>query len=205
MTADTVMDEWMDIAWDTIAAAFAYIAAVVDQSLAPLNDRIGPAMVIFLLVVVLVALTKLLATVYNTKRHVELKKDYEHWYALRQEAMACDDPEKGKALARNIDQARLNKAYYDYFFEGLLKSIITAILPILFTAAYINRAYGPETLVHLIGREHIFSISRSGEDPIAVSAFFWFVICMLLVHLAWMVVAAAIKRLLPKKQCTPSS
>ena len=40
---------------------------------------------------------------------------------LRQEAMACEDREKGKALARNIDQAQLNKAYYDYFFEGFVK------------------------------------------------------------------------------------
>ena len=199
------MDKWMDIAWDKIVSAFAFIAASLDQLLAPLNDRIGPAMVIFLMVVVLVAVTKLLANVYNTKRHVELKKNYEHWYALRQEAMACDDREKGNALARNIDQAKLNKAYYDYFFEGFLKSIITAILPILFTAAYINGAYSPEKLMRIIGREHIFTISRSGADPIAVSAFFWFVICLVLVHLGWMVLKAAAKRLRRKKQSTPTS
>jgi uncharacterized membrane protein (DUF106 family) len=199
------MDEWMDIVWDNIVAAFAFIAAALDQVLAPLDDRIGPAMVILLLVVGLVAVTKLLGKVYNTNRHLELKKDYEHWYALRQEAMACADREKGKALARNIDQAKLNKAYYDYFFEGFLKSIITAILPILFTAAYINGAYAPEKLMQTIGRQHIFTISRSDGDPIAVSAFFWFVICLVLVHLGWMVLAAAGKRLLRKKQSTPTS
>jgi hypothetical protein len=199
------MDEWMDIAWDKIVAAFEFVAALLDQALAPLDDRIGPAMVIVLLVVVLVTVTKLLGKVYNTKRHLELKKDYEHWYALRQEAMTCTDREKGNALARNIDQARLNKAYYDYFFEGFLKSIITAILPILFTAAYINGAYAPEKLMRIIGREHIFTISRSGAEPIAVSAFFWFVICLVLVHLGWMVLAAVIKRLPQKKQSTPTS
>ena len=76
-----------------------------------------------------------------------------------------------RILARNIDQAQLNKAYYDYFFEGLLKSVVTAILPILFTAAYINHAYAPESLIRLIGREYIFTFSRAGGDPIAVSAF----------------------------------
>ncbi len=199
------MDEWMDIVWDKIVAAFAFIAAALDRVLAPLNDHVGPAMVILLLVIVLVAMTKLLGKVYNTKRHVELKKDYEYWYALRQEAMACNDREKGKALARNIDQAKLNKAYYDYFFEGLLKSIITAILPILFTAAYINAAYAPQKLMQAIGREHIFIISRSSGDPIAVSAFFWFVICLVLVHLGWMMLSVIIRRLRRSKQRIPAS
>ncbi len=199
------MDEWMDIVWDTIVAAFASVAGALNQALAPLDHHIGPAMVILLLVIVLVAVTKLLARVYNTKRHVELKKEYEHWYGLRQEAMACDDRDKGKALARNIDQAKLNKAYYDYFFEGLLKSIITAILPILFTAAYINGAYAPEKLMQAVGREYIFILSRSGGDPIAVSAFFWFVICLVLVHLGWMAFAVIINRLLRKTQRIPTA
>ncbi len=193
------MDEWLDIVWDKIVAAFIHVATMLDQMLAPLNARIGPAMVILLLVVVLVACTKFLNKIYNTKRYVELKKNYEHWYALRSEAMACEDREKGKVLARNIDQAQLNKAYYDYFFEGFLKSIITSILPILFVAAYINRAYGPEQLTQQIGREYIFTFSRSNADPIAISAFFWFVISLVLVHVIWMIAAATIKRLVGGK------
>lgn len=188
------MDEWMDKVWDAIVAFIVRIAFMLDRILAPLNDRVGPALVILMLVVLLVALTKFLGNVYHTRRYVELKKNYEHWYNLRQEAMACEDREKAKALARNIDQAQLNKAYYDYFFEGFLKSIATAILPILFFAAYVNHAYGPEKLLRQIGHETIYSFQRAGGEPIAVSAFFWFVICLVLVHLIWFLGAAVIKK-----------
>lgn len=194
------MDEWLDIAWDTIVEVFVHIAGMLGRILAPLNDRIGPAMVILILVVLVVAFTKLLATLYHTKRYVELKKNYAHWYELRQAAMNCEDREKGKVLARNIDQAQLNKAYYDYFFEGFLKSIITSILPILFAAAYVNSAYAPEKLMDHIGRKYIFVFSRSSDDPIIISAFFWFVISLVIVLLAWMVAATIIKKMIGKKK-----
>lgn len=194
------MDEWLDTAWDTIVEVFVHIAGVLDRVLAPLNDRIGPAVVIFLLVVLVVAVTKLLGKLYHTKRYVELKKNYAHWYELRQAAMQCEDREKGKVLARNIDQAQLNKAYYDYFFEGFLKSIITSILPILFAAAYVNSAYAPEKLMHHIGRAHIFEFSRSSGEPIIISAFFWFVISLVMVLLAWMVAATIIKKTINKSE-----
>lgn len=193
------MDEWLDIAWEKIIDAFAAIATILDSILAPLNHRLGPTMVILILVVVLVAVTKFLTKIYTTNRHIELKANYEHWFELRREAMACEDREKGKALARNIDQAQLNKAYYDYFFEGFLKSILTSILPIFFTAAYVNYAYTPRNLKQYIGREHIFNFSRSGNDPVIISAFFWFVICVFLVHLAWFAAAFFIKKQLRKK------
>jgi cbb3-type cytochrome oxidase subunit 3 len=183
------MDEWMDNLWDRIVDLMVYIAALLDRCFAPLNQQLGPAVVILIIVVALVALTKLLGRLYNTQRYLELKKNYEHWYTLRSEAMACQDREKGKILARNIDQAQLNKAYYDYFFEGFLKSIATAILPILFAAAYVNHAYGPDRLMALIGRKVIFVFPRQGGDSIAVSAFFWFVICLVLVYIAWFTVA----------------
>lgn len=194
------MDEFLDMVWDKIVGGCEQIAAMLDAILAPLNQHVGPAMVILILVVVLVAFTKLLANVYNTKRYAELKENYEHWYELRKEAMACQDREKGKALARNIDQAQLNKAYYDYFFEGFLKSIITSILPILLTAAYINRAYSPENLNQLVGRDYIFKFSRSGSDPVIVSAFFWFVISLFLVYLAWFAAGIIVKRRIRKKK-----
>lgn len=194
------MDDFLDLVWDKIVDGCEYIAAILDAILAPLNHRIGPALVILILVVVLVAFTKLLARVYNTKRHAELKENYEHWFELRKEAMAGEDREKSKALARNIDQARLNKAYYDYFFEGFLKSIITTILPILLTAAYINRAYSPENLNQHVGQAYIFKFSREASDPVIISAFFWFVICLLLVHLTWFSVSLIIKRAIGRKK-----
>lgn len=187
------MDDFLDRLWNQIVAGLNQVASLMDRLLAPLDHWLGPAAVIFLLVVALVALTKLLTRVYSTKRHRELKAEYEHWYHLRQEAMRCEDREKGAALARNIDQAKLNKAYYDYFFEGLLKSIITTIVPILFMAAYVGRAYGPERLIQRLGREGLFEFARSGQPPILIGTFFWFVICLVLVHLLWATIAARIK------------
>lgn len=194
------MDEWLDIAWIKIVDAMEHIAALLNTILAPLNHRLGPAMVIFLLVAILVAFTRLMAKIYNTRRYTELKKNYEHWYDLRQEAMACEDREKGKSLARNIDQGQLNKAYYDYFFEGLLKSIITTILPICFLAAYINSAYAPDRLIQSLGQDAIFKIPRSDGDPVVISAFFWFIICLILVHLTWFSVSLIIKRTIGRKK-----
>jgi uncharacterized membrane protein len=141
-----------------------------------------------------------LARVYNTKRYAELKENYEHWFELRKEAMAGKDREKSKALARNIDQAQLNKAYYDYFFEGFLKSIITSILPILLTAAYVNRAYSPENLNQHVGQAYIFKVSREASDPVIISAFFWFVISLFLVFLAWFIIGIVLKRHIDKKE-----
>ena len=188
------MDKFLDMVWDKIIDGCENIAAMLDAILSPLNHHLGPAIVIVILVVLLVAFTKLLGKVYNTRRYSELKENYEQWFELRKEAMACEDREKGKALARNIDQAQLNKAYYDYFFEGFLKSIITSILPILLTAAYVNRAYSPENLIQHVGQEYIFKFSRSGNDPVIISSFFWFVISLFLVYLAWFVAGIIIKK-----------
>lgn len=192
------MEDALDILWNKIVDGFSLIGAMLDRMLAPLNEQLGPAMVILMLVIALVALTKFLNRIYTTKRLTELKSNYDHWYGLRQAAMTCEDREKGRALARNIDQAQLNKAYYDYFFEGFLKSIITTILPVLFAAAYINNAYSPQMLTQFIGRKWIFEFSRSGGEPIRISAFFWFVICLVLVHLAWLAVKIVVKRLIRK-------
>jgi uncharacterized membrane protein (DUF106 family) len=194
------MDEFLDMVWDKIVDGCEFIAAMLDAILAPLNHLIGPAMVIMVLVVLLVTFTKFLSRVYNTKRYAELKTNYEYWFELRKEAMACEDREKGKAMARNIDQAQLNKAYYDYFFEGFLKSIITSILPILLTAAYINRAYSPENLMQHAGRAYIFIFARSGGDPVVISAFFWFVISLFLVFLAWFIIGIFVKKYIAKKK-----
>lgn len=193
------MDDFLDIAWMKILNLLDHIVTLANQVLSPLNNLLGPAMVIFLLVLLMVAVSKLLAKSYTTKRYMELKGNYEHWFELRRQALSWEDREKGKALAKNIDHAQLNKAYYDYFFEGFLKSIITSILPILLLAAYVNRAYSPENLTKLFGREYIFKISRSGSDPIVISAFFWFVISLFLVHLAWFACGAIIKRRIRKK------
>jgi len=108
--------------------------------------------------------------------------------------MAGEDREKGKALAKNIDQAELNKAYYDYFFEGFLKNMLTTILPLLLTAAYVATAYKPENLLKTFGQPHIFRFADIGGKPVVISAFFWFVISLLVVHILWFIGGRVYKR-----------
>jgi hypothetical protein len=180
------MDEFLDTLWFSILAGINIVIDLVNRMLTPLNF-LGSAVIIFLIVLVLVAFTKILARSYTTKRYRRLKENYEHWFELRREAMAGEDREKGKALAKNIDQAELNKAYYDYFFEGFLKNMLTTILPLLLTAAYIAKAYNPENLLKIFGQPYIFRFADIGGKPVVVSAFFWFVIALLLVHILWFI------------------
>ena len=178
------MNEFLDIIWLKIVAGITYIVMFLDYVLAPLNV-LGPALVVLILVIITVGITKILSNVYTTKRYLELKKKFNSWYKLRQEALACDDREKGKALAKNIDQAELNKVYYDYFFEGILKNILTTYLPVLIVAAYVNEAYKTENLVKNFGRPHILKFAGLNGEPVVIGALFWFVISLLLVYLAW--------------------
>jgi len=106
-----------------------------------------------------------------------------HWFNIRQEAMQCDDPEKGRLLAKNIDQAKLNKVYYDYFFEGLLNNIVTKYLPILLLLAYVNETYRPANLLKLFGREYVFKLGHVGEHILFVGSIFWFMISIVLIYL----------------------
>jgi len=192
------MDEFLDTLWFSILAGIDVIVNLLNRILAPLNF-LGPATIIFLIVLVLVALTKTLARSYTTKRYRKLEKNYEHWFELRREALTCEDREKGKRLAKNIDQAELNKAYYDYFFEGFLKSMLTTILPLLLTAAYVATAYNPAGLMKIFGQPHIFRFTGTTGKPVVISAFFWFVISLLLVHLLWFTAGRMYKRYRKKK------
>lgn len=201
------MDEILDILWFKIVEGIHFAAGVMDHVVGPLN-HLGPAVAVFILALAAVGMTKGLKRVYTTRRYEALKKEFQHWYALRQEALTCEDPEKGKALARNIDQAKLNKVYYDYFFEGLLKSILTTYLPILLLAAYVNEAYRSELLLEKFGQAQIFIYSGSGGDPVVVGAVLWLVISLLLIHLAWFFTARAIggrKKPLPSPGPSPAA
>ncbi|MBI9084589.1 MAG: hypothetical protein JEZ11_13400 [Desulfobacterales bacterium] len=197
------MDTLLDTLWLHILTGMEFIAGTMDTLLAPLHV-LGPAGVILILVVATVCLTKFLNRVYCPKRYGELEEEYHHWLNLRQEAMACEDREKGKAMAKNIDQAKLNKAYYDYFFEGFLKNILTTILPVLLVSAYINHGYTPATLMSRFGQPHIFKFANFNGEPLVIGAFFWFVIALLMVYPGWMMLAAVFRRHFkrPKKQST---
>jgi len=180
------MEEFLDIIWLKVLLIVQYLAKCLDFILSPLNP-LGPAVIILALVFVTVAATKYFSKIYKTKRYVELKKEFKYWFNLRKEALTCEDPQKGKELAKNIDQATLNKVYYDYFFEGLLSSLLTKYLPILIMLAYVNEAYKPDKLQKNFGREYIFKFINYDGEAILVGAVFWFVLSMLLVYIAWFI------------------
>ena len=184
------MDELLDLLWSKIVIGVGHIVDLMNLVLAPL-EVLGPAPVILILVLVTVCGTKLFSGVYTTKRYESLKKEFSHWFNLRQEALAVEDREKGKLLAKNIDQGKLNKVYYDYFFEGLLKNLLTIYLPVLIVAAYVNEAYQPNHLMEKFGRNYVFKISSSDGDPIIVGALFCYVIMLLTTYLCWYLVGRA--------------
>jgi len=180
------MEEFLDIIWLKVLLVIQYVVKCLDYILAPLNP-FGPAVIILVLVFVTVAATKYFSKIYKTKRYVELEKEFKYWFNLRKEASTCEDPEKGKKLAKNIDQAKLNRVYYDYFFEGLLSSLLTQYIPIFIMLAYVNEAYKPDKLMKNFGREYIFKFVNYDGEAILVGGVFWFVLSMLLVYIAWFI------------------
>ena len=197
------MDEFLDIVWFKIMDIAQVVVRGMDTLVAPFNV-LGPAVAIFILVFLTVCITKLFKGFYTTKRYETLKKEFDHWSEIRKQAMRLDDREKGKGLSKNIDQAQLNKVYYDYIFEGFLKNIFTTILPILLMAAYVNEAYRADRLSELFGRSHVFSIPGSGGEPILVGALFWFVLSLILIHILWAVGKHFLKKKKPPGQSVES-
>lgn len=189
----------MDNLWLWIVAAVERGAHLLDAALAPLHV-LGPAAEIAILALLTVCFTKLFSRFYTPRRYRELQATFHRWYRLRQEALECGDPEKGRLLAKNIDQAQLNKAYYDYFFEGLLKGVLTTYLPVLVMAAYVNESYRTENLVKTFGRDHVLRLGEAGGEPLVVGGLFWFVLALLFTYAAWFLAG----RLRARRRGTPS-
>ncbi len=173
----------MDQIWLYIVAAVGFVRHGVDLAIDPIN-KIGPAWSIALLAAVTAGLTKLLGRIYRPKRYLQLQRRFEHWYNVRQAALEEGDGEKGRLLAKNIDQAHLNKAYYDLFFEGLLISLLTRYLPVFSMLAYVNEAYRPEKLQSMVARPAIFLIKFGNKTQLAIGGVFWFLVCLLAVYTA---------------------
>jgi hypothetical protein len=152
--------------------------------------------ILTLLALITVGVTKLLNRVIVTRRYVELEKEFKHWFNVREEAMKGEDYEKAKRLARNIDQAKLNRAYYDYFLEGFLLGLVRNVLPIFVMVAYINEYYRAEELSRLFGKGYLFSMPSFGGEPLMVGAVFYYVITLLLTYLVW----AVSKKLISQKK-----
>ena len=157
------MDEILDIVWFKIVAGAQYGKELLDVLLSPLNT-LGPVIAIWLIAAMTVVLTTLLSKNIKTKRYAQLQKEFVHWFNLRQEALKCADRDKAQRLAKNIDQAKLNKVYYDYFFEGFMLSLATKFLPVMTVLAYINESYRPENLLVLFGREYVFAVGGGGSN-----------------------------------------
>lgn len=191
------MDELLDRIWFRIVDMVAAGVVVLDALFAPLN-ALGPAPAVSVIALASVALTKLLGRIIpETRRYKELKQKFLQLVALRREAMKSEDREKGERLARNIDQAELNQVYYNYFFEGFLRGILTRYIPLFSMLAYVNEAYRPERLTALFGKGYLFKFSGGGE-PVLIGGVLWFVVSVLLVYTGWFVCEKVIcKRSLP--------
>jgi len=189
------MDDFFDTLWFKIEALIHYGRSLLDFLFAPLN-HLGPAIAISAIAFLTVAITKFLTRKFKTKRYKELKKEFFHWFELRKEAQKCEDPEKARLLTKNIDQARLNKAYYDYFFEGLLNNIATQYLPILLLLAYVNEAYRPGNLLKFFGRDYVFKFGIFDGEPLVIGAVFWFVISIFLSYVGWSLIGKMYSRYL---------
>lgn len=181
------MDSFLDTLWEKITTGAIALADGFDALITPLHI-LGPAIIIFFLAVLTVCITKSLNRIIVTKRFIRLEKKYKHWYNLRQIALTCEDREKGRDLARNIDQAELNKAYYDYFFEGMLLGLVRKLVPIFIMMSYINEYFQPNQLVERFGKSYIFKFASTSGEPVVISSIFWYVISLLSVYLLWYIV-----------------
>ncbi len=192
------MYDFMDRVWDPIEVFLTNTVVFLDALFSPL-ETFGPGFVIFVLAFLVVVFTRILAQFYVTKRYILLEKQYHHWQGVREEALKHPDREKGKALAKNIDQAELNKAYYDYFFEGLLKHFIVNVLPILLVVSYVTTVYKPANLLERFGKQWVFSLSFGSSSTVNVSSMLWFVVCILLSYIIFAILKKVIKKLYAKK------
>ncbi len=197
------MDAFLDYLWFKILIVVQGIKSFLDFLFSPLN-AIGPGFAIFVIVCVTFAMARFFSR-YKTKRLKKLEKEFIYWYNIKQEAIKCsDDYEKGKLLAKNIDQAKLNRVYYDYFFERFMVTLLTKYLPIFSMLAYVNEAYKPDNLVKMIGRMYIYKFGRYHGKPIEAGAIFIFFISYLLVSFGWFVIKQVYSRLRPRKETDSS-
>lgn len=187
------MEAFMDSAWLKIEAAIQFFRGILDIILGPLNN-LGPVAAVSAIALLAVVVTKVLSRTIRTRRHAKLKEDFLYWHGLRQEALKCEDGEKGRLLAKNIDQAELNRVYYDYFFESLMLNLVTKYLPILVFLAYVNETYRPAAMEKMFGRAVLFNLPFTAE-PIPVGPVFWFVLSLTAFYVCWPMAAKALGKL----------
>ena len=193
------MEGLLDSLWFKILGLIHCVVNFLDLVFAPLN-YFGPAVAISTIAFITVILTKILTKIFKTKRYQKLQMEFSHWHNIRQEALKCEDYDKGKRLARNIDQAKLNQVYYNYFFEGFMLGIATKYLPILLVLAYVNEAYKSSNLQKLFGREYIFKFGSSNGEAVLIGAIFWFIVSVVLIFLGWFIIGRIYRKYVTGKK-----
>ncbi|MBU0944326.1 MAG: hypothetical protein KJ804_00125 [Proteobacteria bacterium] len=194
------METFLDVVWDKLYTTVLLLAENMDHLLSPVHTVAGPGAVLILLALATVVTTKFLGKVCRTKRHARLEKDFNYWLSVREEALQCEDREKGKRMAKNIDQAKLNRSYYDYFFEGLLLSLITVYMPIFAVLSYVNTFYRAERLMVLTGKDYITSFNSSGNETTLIGAVFFFLVSLFSLYLSWFILQKVFAHLGRKKE-----
>jgi hypothetical protein len=187
------MDALLDTLWEHLAAGFVFAG----DSLFALTSRLhflDPALLFLGFAFLTVCLTKILNRIIVTRRYRELEERFNYWVGIREEALRCTDREKGRRMARNIDTSELNRAYYDYFFEGLLLGIARRIIPIFFVFGFINEYYRPEKMLEFFGREHVIQLGGSVDGPILIGSVFWFFFSVLMLYILWAIAARVVGR-----------
>ncbi len=193
------MDNFLDYLWVKILLIIGFIKGFLDYIFSPLNV-IGPTFAIVVIVCITMIIARVFSKKFKTKRLIRLEKEFIHWYNIRQEALKCDDYEKGRLLAKNIDQGKLNRVYYDYFFERFMNSLLTRYMPIFSMLAYVNEAYKPDNLVKLIGRSYLFKFGHYHGKPIEAGAIFVFFIAYVALSTLWFFIKLVYSRLSPQKE-----
>lgn len=177
------MDSFLDTLLVLIETLLLKLVAILDIILSPL-EILGPEFVIFTIAFVVVLVSFFLNRIYTTKRHIELKEKFEYWYDLKQEALKQDNREKGKGVAKNIDQAKLNRLYYDYFFEGFLKGLVTTWLPVFLMLGYVTTIYSPQALLVRFGHEYLFADGVITLSSVKINSVFWYFISVIFSFIA---------------------
>ena len=193
------MESFLDIVWEYLYAAILSTASTVNSLLSPLQNLVGPVVILLLLAFLTVITTKFLGKKCRTKRHIKLEEEFNHWIGVREEAMRCEDHEVGSRMARNIDQAKLNRCYYDYFLEGFLLSLATMYIPILMVISYVNAFYRPEKLMELTGKGYLFQVGSSGGQPFYIGSIFFYFVSLMSFYAGWAYLKKVLSRRRQKK------
>lgn len=173
----------MDTLWMIILNALNYVRGALDTLFSPLHV-LGPTATIMIIAFLVVLVVKLFTSKFKTKRYKELENNFYYWYDIKQHALQVQDtdPEKAKELGRNIDKAKLNKVYYDYFFEGLLNNLLTMYIPIFMMLGYVNYTYRPQALEAVFGKSYLFLLPWLNGKQYEIGAAFWYVFCIFLFY-----------------------